>query len=70
MRHHSLQLEQFPRDPVNTLGHRVSNALLDILEHELQPDDRVSDIWPNGPDNTDPYKIDFIIIPQHGMCLQ
>jgi len=61
-------LNNFFRDPIPSLGQRLSEALPDILEHKIEPDDLVSSIWPNGPDLTDPVKLDLLVIPEEGVC--
>ncbi|KAJ7029948.1 hypothetical protein C8F04DRAFT_1398071 [Mycena alexandri] len=58
------KLTDFPRDPISSLGQRLSDALPDILENRVEEDDLVSQVWPNGSDRTSPVKLDLLIIPE------
>ncbi|KAJ7468484.1 hypothetical protein FB451DRAFT_1256371 [Mycena latifolia] len=61
------KLNNFLRDPISSLGQRISDALPDILENRIEVDDFVSDIWPNGPDLTTPRKLELLIMPEEAV---
>ncbi|KAJ7747573.1 hypothetical protein B0H16DRAFT_1725992 [Mycena metata] len=58
------KLTDFPRDPLASLGQRLSDALPDILENRVESDDNVSQVWPKGSDRSNPVKLDLLIVPQ------
>ncbi|KAJ7928799.1 hypothetical protein B0H13DRAFT_1966242 [Mycena leptocephala] len=58
------KLKDFPRDPIPSLGQRLSDALPDILENRIELDDCVSHMWPNGCDQSDSVKMDILIMPE------
>ncbi|KAJ7475213.1 hypothetical protein B0H11DRAFT_2034570 [Mycena galericulata] len=58
------KLEDFPRDPIPSLGQRLSDDLANILERRIEPEDRVVNVWPTGIDKTLSVKLDLVIMPE------
>ncbi|KAF8191638.1 hypothetical protein K438DRAFT_2018362 [Mycena galopus ATCC 62051] len=60
------KLEKFPRDPIPTLGQRLSDALAEIIVNRIGPLTRMGEIWPTGCD-TDPEgpeTVQLLVIPE------